>query len=174
MRFSKIAIMTFDLLIVGMLSPVYAASTATATLIVEATFTKPTCSIHVPPDYNLGKLVRGQVKKHEPLLIIVKCPDTQSVKTALTAKVLTGSLESTQDKVRMMVNGKKSGALLSLKTVNTGSSARIKLTGAAQDAFCDIDNGRLRQCQLIPITEVRSGGKLGPASATIQFEVVYP
>lgn len=174
MRFSKIAIITFDLVIVGILSPVYAASTATATLIIETTFTKPTCSIHVPPTYNLGKLVRGQVKKHEPLPIIVKCPGAQSVQTALTAKVLTGRLESSRDKVQMMVNGKKNGTLLSLNTVNTGSSAPIKLTGAAKDAFCDIDNGELRLCQLIPVTEVHSGDRPGQASATLQFEVVYP
>ncbi|HGF3450149.1 TPA: fimbrial protein [Salmonella enterica subsp. enterica serovar Brandenburg] len=174
MRFSKITIITIGLVVAGMFSPVYAASSARATLIIDATFTKPSCTISAPSSYDLGELVRGQVKEHEPLLINIECPGSQSAKTALTAKVLTGKLENTQDKVRMMVDGKENGTLLSLKPVDAKASVPIKLTGLAQDAFCNINDGQFRQCQLIPVTEVHTGDTPGHASAALQFEVVYP
>ncbi|EBU2765677.1 fimbrial protein [Salmonella enterica] len=176
MRFNNIAVMaTIGFLAVGMFSSVRAANTATASLTIEATFTKPTCTINVPASYDLGELVRGQLKEHESLSIKVECPGAQSIKTALTAKVLTGTLENTQDKVQMIVNGKGNGTLLSFKPVsNMEANIPIKLTGATQDAFCSFDSGEFRQCQLIPVTEVHAGDTPGHASASVLFDVIYP
>ncbi|EDU8832236.1 fimbrial protein [Salmonella enterica subsp. enterica] len=175
MRFSKITMITIWFAVVGMLSPAYAANSANAILAINATFTKPSCTISAPPNYDLGELVRGQVKEHELLLINIECPGAQSTKTALTAKVLTGILESSQDKVQMMVNGKQNGTFLSFKSVNnTGTNSLIKLTGAPQDAFCEVDSGESRQCQLIPVTEVHAADIPGHASAVLLFEVIYP
>ncbi|EAA5420936.1 fimbrial protein [Salmonella enterica subsp. enterica serovar Newport] len=176
MRFNKIknAAITIGFALFGLTSSVHAADPATASLIIEAILTKPTCMITVPTTYDLGQLIRGQVREHEPLLINVNCPGKDSLKTALKAKVIAGRLEG-DDKVQMLVNGQGNGTLLSLKPVNeSGASSPVKLTGAASGTFCEVDTVGYRQCQLIPVTEVHSEDTPGHASATLLFEVVYP
>lgn len=176
MRFNKAALMaTIGFAVVGLFSSVRATEFSMVTLVIEAMLTKPTCMINVPPFYNLGMLIRGQVKEHEPLFIDVNCPGEQSsIKTALTAKVIAGVLEG-DDKVQMLVNGQGNGTLLSLKPGgNTGTSSPIKLTGMVSGAFCETDTGKYRRCQLIPVTEVHSRDTPGHASATLLFEVIYP
>lgn len=66
----------------------------------------PTCDIKLPSVYLLGVLHLGETKTHPSLDIMWNCTKYQD-RTSLSASVVIGELNSLQDKVQMVVNGKK-------------------------------------------------------------------
>ncbi|HEC9537442.1 TPA: F18 fimbrial protein FedE [Salmonella enterica subsp. enterica serovar Poona] len=175
MRFTNIALAALMLSVTA--GSVQAATTATATLTINVTFTQPTCKIEMPASYNLGFLTPGETKSHGDLNITWKCEGNTPVKTALAATIVTGTANG-NEKVNLVTGGgQDTGAALSLREKNTGNP--IKLTGlAAKDYFCADPNEMapdlMRTCTLTPVTEVARQGALGRASATLRFEVDYP
>ena len=153
-----------------------AATTATATLTINVTFTQPSCDITVPPSYNLGILTPGE-KIHSPLEITWKCEGDTPIKTALTADIVKGTASGDEKVILQTDSGTDTGATLALRE-NT-STALIKLTGPAmRDYFCSDNNAvagtMMRTCTLTPETNVSQNGPFGLASATLRFEVGYP
>ncbi|WP_218073155.1 F18 fimbrial protein FedE [Escherichia coli] len=175
MRLTKAALAALMMVVAG---SGQAATTATATLTINVTFTQPSCDIKVPASYNLGLLTPGETKNHGDLTITWECQGNTPMKTALTAAIVTGAAENDNKTVRLAADsGGKSRAALSLKD-SMGSP--IKLTGpTGGNYFCgdSKETTGMRTCALTPVTEVSSqgtSGALGPASATLRFEVGYP
>lgn len=173
MRFTKAALAA--LMMTVMTGSGQVATSATATLTINVTFTQPSCDITVPPEYNLGTLTPGK-KSHAPLKITWKCEGDTPVKTALTATIVKGGTGSGNEKVVLQTDsGTDTGATLSLRE----KDSLIKLTGStAGDYFCSDANAvsgvTERTCTLTPETNVSQNGPFGLASATLRFEVGYP
>lgn len=174
MKFTKAALAALMMVVAG---SGQAATSATATLIINVTFTQPSCEITVPPAYNLGILTPGP-KTHAPLDITWKCEGDTPVTTALTAAIVRGGTASRNDQVVLLTDsGTPTGAILSLREKK--SSNLINLTGpTAGDYFCSDDSATpgttMRTCTLTPETNVSQNGPFGLASATLRFEVGYP
>ncbi|WP_308065291.1 F18 fimbrial protein FedE [Escherichia marmotae] len=172
MRLTKAALAA--LMMTVMTGSGQAATTATATLTINVTFTQPSCDIKVPASYNLGLLTPGETKNHGDLTITWECQGNTPLKTALTAEILAGSAENDNKVVRLKASTGNSRAALSLR--EKGATQLIKLTGpTGGDYFCS-DSAEvtgMRTCTLTPVTEVSGQGALGPASATLRFEVAY-
>ncbi|HHH9866456.1 TPA: F18 fimbrial protein FedE [Escherichia coli] len=173
MRLTKAALAALMMVVAG---SGQAATTATATLTINVTFTQPSCDIKVPASYNLGLLTQGETKNHGDLTITWECQGNTPQKTALTAAIVTGTAENDSKVVRLAAaSGGNSRAALSLR--EKGAAQPIKLTGpTGGDYFCS-DSAEvtgMRTCTLTPVTEVSGQGALGPASATLRFEVGYP
>lgn len=77
------------------------AKLAETMLTINATFINPGCDITVPSFYDLGTLTPGR-KEHSPLSIVWNCTDTP-VRTALTASVIRGKLEASEDKLQLII-----------------------------------------------------------------------
>lgn len=173
MKFIKAALAALMMVMAG---SGQAATSAEATLMINVTFTQPSCDIQAPISYNLGTLT-PEVKTHAPLEITWTCADGGTpVKTALTAAIVKGRA-SDDDKVILQTDrGTDTGATLSLR--EKVSSALIKLTGPTEENyFCSDANavsGVRRTCTLTPETKVSQSGPFGLASATLRFEVGYP
>ncbi|HHH7324890.1 TPA: F18 fimbrial protein FedE [Escherichia coli] len=172
MKFTKAALAALMMVVAG---SGQADTSATATLIINVTFTQPSCEIKVPPSYYLGTLTPGS-KPHIPLNITWKCEGDTPVKTALTATIVRGGTTSRDDQVVLLTDsGTPTGATLSLREKK--STSLIKLTGAG-DYFCSDDSATpgttIRTCTLTPETNVSQNGPFGLASATLLFEVGYP
>ncbi|ELK7830496.1 hypothetical protein Q6O47_004556, partial [Salmonella enterica] len=106
-----------------------------------------------------------------PFTVTVDCRGSTAVKTALTARSTTGTLQGGSDSVMMRVNGQAStnGPLFWLE--NGGQ--RVKLTGAKSDAFC-ISPTAPNRCELRPVTDIPANSPEGNIDATVVFDVVYP
>lgn len=174
MRLTKAALAALMMVVAG---SGQAVTTATATLTINVTFTQPSCDIKVPASYNLGLLTPapGETKNHGDLTITWECQGNTPLKTALTAEILTGSAENDNKVVRLKAGNGNSRAALSLRDKTAGTL--IKMTGpAGGNYFCNDSAGTtgMRTCTLTPVTEVSGQGALGPASATLLFEVGYP
>lgn len=173
MKFTKAALAALMMVVAG---SGQAATSATATLTINVTFTQPSCEITVPPSYNLGTLTPGS-KTHAPLNISWKCEGNTPVTTALTADIVKGNASGDEKVVLLTNSGTPTGATLSLREKK--STSLIKLTGpGAEDYFCSDDSATpgttIRTCSLTPETNVSQNGPFGLASATLRFEVGYP
>ncbi|EFM6620721.1 TPA: F18 fimbrial protein FedE [Escherichia coli] len=173
MKFTKAALAALMMVVAG---SGQAATSATATLTINVTFTQPSCDITVPASYNLGTLTPGS-KTHAPLNITWKCEGDTLVKTALLADIVRGGKTSNDEKVILKTDDNTdTGATLSLREKESGDL--IKLTGpAAGNYFCSDANaiaGMEHTCTLTPETNVSQNGPFGLASATLRFEVGYP
>ncbi|TGC04058.1 MULTISPECIES: F18 fimbrial protein FedE [unclassified Escherichia] len=173
MKFTKAVLAV--LMITVMTGNGQAASTTTATLMINVTFTQPSCDITVPSSYNLGLLIQGEKRKeHPPLNITWTCGGDTPQKTALTATIISGDAEGDEKIYLMTDSSQRTGATLSLKEKATGSM--VKLTGKnGGNPFCnDVkESTDMRTCTLIPVTDVSQSGALGMASARLKFEVAY-
>lgn len=172
MKFAKTALTTLMIVVAG---SAQAATTVTSTLTINVTFTQPSCNITVPASYNLGSLTPSETKNHGDMNITWDCEGNTPQKTALTAAIVTGTAENDNKTVRLKAGTGDSRATLSLREKN--SSTLIKMTGPnAGDYFCNdtAEATGMRTCTLTPVTEVTGQGALGPASATLRFEVEYP
>lgn len=172
MKFTKTALAALMMVVAG---STQATTTATATLTINVTFTQPSCNITVPASYNLGLLTPGETKNHGDMNIIWECEGNTPQKTALTAAIITGTAENDNKTVRLKAGTMDSKVTLSLKEKN--NSTLIKMSGpGAEDYFCSdtAEATGIRTCTLTPVTVVTSQGALGPASATLRFEVGYP
>ncbi len=152
-----------------------AAYTIDKTFTINATFTAPSCDISIPTQfYNLGTLTPGAAKKHSPLEIKWTCAGNIPVKTAIKGSVSQGQLESSNDKLQMLLtkDGKPNGTYLWLENNNIP----VKLTGQDSDAFCSDSTATTgeRQCVITPVTEVHNTDQFGPVKAAVTFEVIYP
>ncbi|MEF9709354.1 F18 fimbrial protein FedE [Escherichia coli] len=169
MKFTKAVLAALMMTVIT--GSVQAATTATLT--INVTFSQQSCDIQVPSSYNLGFLTQGEIKHHDALNITWTCEGDTPQKTTLTAAIVSGE-KASDEKVYLMTDSGRTGAMLSLKEKTTGSS--IKLTGSGRgDNFCSDakkDTG-MRTCTLIPVTEVSLDGALGLASARLRFEVAY-
>ena len=147
--------------------------TASAVVTIEATFTRPSCDITVPPSFDLGTLTPGS-RSHGPLTINWTCADGGTpLKTALTAAIVKGRASGDEKVILQTDSGSDTGATLSLRENNT----LIKLTGpSGGDYFCSDATATtgMRTCTLTPETTVSQSGPFGLASATLRFEVGYP
>lgn len=170
MKFSKAALAALMTMMAGGVQA--ALSPASVDVSIEVTFTQPSCEIRVPSSYDLGVLVHGESgREHTPLHITVDCGGTPQ-KTALTAGTVGSPDKAGDEKVYLMKNGQRTGAMLSLK--EKGATDLIKLTGLDTDVFCkDTAGSASRTCTLIPVTDVSRDGVLGEASATLRFGIVY-
>lgn len=173
MKFTKAALAALMMVVAG---SGQAATSATATLTINVTFTQPSCDITVPASYNLGTLTPGS-KPHAPLNITWKCEGDTPVTTALTAAIAKGKASGDEKVVLLTDSGTPTGATLSLREKK--SARLIKLTGpSAGDYFCSDENATpgttMRTCTLTPETNVSQNGPFGLASATLRFEVGYP
>ncbi|WP_316043795.1 F18 fimbrial protein FedE [Klebsiella quasipneumoniae] len=171
MKFTKAALAALMVVVAGRVQ-----ATTSATLTINVTFTQPSCNITVPASYDLGFLKPGERKNHSDLNITWECEGDTPRETALTAAIVTGTAENNDETVRLKVGPEDSMATLSL--IEKNRSALIKLTGPkGGNYFCRDPNavaGVTRTCTLTPVTEVSNPGVLGPASATLRFEVGYP
>ncbi|WP_105490358.1 F18 fimbrial protein FedE [Escherichia coli] len=174
MRLTKAALAALMMVVAGS-GQAATTATATATLTINVTFTQPSCDIKVPASYNLGLLTPGETKNHGDLTITWECQGNTPLKTALTAEILTGTAENDSKVVRLAADsGGPSKAALSLKDK---TDSLIKMTGpTGGNYFCNdsAETTGMRTCTLTPVTEVSGQGALGPASATLRFEVGYP
>ncbi|EEU9492232.1 F18 fimbrial protein FedE [Escherichia coli] len=173
MKFTKAVRIT--LMTVMMTSAAQAAQTATAIMTIDVTLTQPGCDIQVPSLYNLGILTPGG-KEHAPLNITWTCEGNTPIKTALSASIVKGTAIGDEKVILQTDNGSDSGAMLSLKEKTNGRP--IKLTGPTQGHYFCSDAvsvaGVMRNCTLIPETQVAQNGPFGLVSAILRFEVGYP
>ena len=120
--------------------------------------------------YTLGTLSKGEDKEHAPFRAVVECRDTdgtETVSTALTASVRTGTLVG-NNSVRMLVDGKDDTDAPEL-WLETGGQ-RITLDGSA---FCKGNGLNRNECTLTPHTRVPGNSPGGELSATVVFDVTY-
>lgn len=153
-------------------------SSATITIPLTITNPQPTCNLTFNNGsstltYQLGTLGRGDEIRHPPFTVNVNCADSTVVKTALTARNTTGTLQSGNDSVMMRVNGQTStnGPLFWLES----GGQRVKLTG--QDTFCNRNDTSVSTpnvCQLRPVTNVPAQSPEGNIDVTVVFDVEYP
>ena len=172
MNFSKLLTITFFLMFAcGMAK---SAKLAETMLTINATFINPGCDITVPSFYDLGTLTPGR-KEHSPLSIVWNCTDTP-VRTALTASVIRGKIEASEDKLQLIINGNNNsdsnGSILYFYGGGNGGSI-IKING--RDPFCPdiIETTGIRKCVITPVTEVHHDDTFGVVSAILLFEIVY-
>lgn len=179
MKFTKAALAALMMVVAG---SGQAATSTTATLRINVTFTQPSCDITVPASYNLGTLTPGS-KTHAPLDIYWKCEGDTPVTTALTAAIVKGTASGDDKVILKTDSGTDTGATLSLREKKSTSTSLIKLTGSltgpgAGDYFCSDDSATpgitRRTCTLTPETNVSQNGPFGLASATLRFIVGYP
>lgn len=128
-----------------------------------------TCDLTVQPTYDLKDLPLGTKKNHEPFDITITCP--VSMKTAITAKNLTGVLSSNGQQVTIPMSnaGTGKGPFFWL----THDSSRIYLRGLESEAFCS-STDVLKKCSLTPGTRANIDSSWGAGSVTIGFTVIYP
>ncbi|EHY3137797.1 hypothetical protein K4C27_004476 [Escherichia coli] len=120
--------------------------------------------------YTLGTLSKGEDKAHAPFRAIVECRDmdgTETVSTALTASVRTGTLTG-NNTIRMLVDGQDDTDAPELWLETDGQ--RIPLDGAA---FCKGNGLNRNECTLTPHTRVPGNSPGGELSATVVFDVTY-
>ena len=107
--------------------------------------------------------------EHRPFTVNVNCTGNTAVKTALTARNTTGTLQTGNDSITMLVNGQALANAPLFWLENNG--ARVKLTG--NDVFC-IATNTPNVCQLRPITDIPTNSPEGDIEATLVFNVTYP
>lgn len=171
MKLTKIALAALMMAVTA--GGVQAATSGTATLTINVTFTRPSCDIRVPPEYNLATLTPGS-KEHGDLKITWNCEGNTPVKTALTAAIVRGNANGNEKVTLLTDDGQATGVTLSLKEK---AGSLIKLTGPGGGGyFCgDAKEATgMRTCTLTPVTEVSRQGASGLVSATLRFEVGYP
>lgn len=120
--------------------------------------------------YTLGTLSKGEDKEHAPFRAVVECRDTdgtETVSTALTASVRTGTLVG-NNSVRMLVDGKDDTDAPEL-WLETGGQ-RITLDGST---FCKGNGLNRNECTLTPHTRVPGNSPGGELSASVVFDVTY-
>ena len=165
-------------LMLAVVAEVRAGTSDTNMLYIDVTFTQPSCSITVPPSYDLGSLTGTEEKAHGDLIIKWSCAGDGNtpVKTALTATIVKGLVEDDGEKVRLvMADGQVTGASLSLREKAAGSFIKLN---SNSDYFCsdasEVAGNQERICTLTPVTRVSGRGPFGLASAVLRFRVVYP
>ncbi|EBQ8602450.1 hypothetical protein I6P91_004600 [Salmonella enterica] len=131
---------------------------------------QPTCNVSVAPSLDLGSLTIGE-KKHAAFPVNIVCSGT--IKNALTAKNLNGTLQANQNEVAVQMQnaGGGNGPFLGLEDSN---GQKVKLTGQTIDSFCTVTSGGNRDCMLTPITKTEADSGWGNGSVTLRFEIVYP
>lgn len=151
------------------------AATATATVIINATFTMQPCTLTLPATVQLGRLNIGTTT-HSPVKIDIDCPDGAEVETGLYAQNMSGVLSGTDKMTMAPASGSVAGnpALFWLKE-SGGATVKLDGTGAdiAGNAFCR-DTGRIRSCTLTPVTQVFADTVREEVGATVRFNVKYP
>ncbi|WP_279632104.1 F18 fimbrial protein FedE [Escherichia albertii] len=171
MKFTKIALAALMMAVTA--GCVQAATVASSNMIIYITFTRSSCDIQVPPEYNLATLTPG-VKEHENLKITWNCEGNTPVKTALTAAIVRGNANGNEKVTLLTDDGQATGVTLFLKEK---AGSLIKLTGpGGGNYFCgDAKEATgMRTCTLTPVTDVSRQGGTGLVSATLRFEVEYP
>ncbi|WP_336285926.1 fimbrial protein [Citrobacter arsenatis] len=153
------------------------AATATATVVINATFTMPPCTLTMPATVQLGGLNTGTgTATHSPVKIDIDCPDGENVETALYAQHMSGVLSGTDKMTMVPGSGTTSGtpALFWLKE-SGGATVRLDGTGAdiAGNAFCR-GTAVKRSCTLTPVTQVFADTVREEVGATVRFNVMYP
>ncbi|POT58545.1 fimbrial protein [Citrobacter amalonaticus] len=152
--------------------PVQAATTATATVTIKATFTVPPCTLTVPPTVHLGSLVNG-AQTHYPVKIDISCPTP--VSTVIYGQQVGSSLVAGSS-TRMAMTGPTGSSGTPAAFWLTAESHEVDLTGdGATDktkGFCaGTDN---RSCTVTPSTLVVQDTPRGQTTATVRFSVMYP
>lgn len=146
-----------------------AATSATTNVTVMVDNPRPTCNVRVKSTHDLDTLPSGTYT-HGGFPVQISC--TGSIKTALVAKNLSGSLQN--DNYRILVPmgkvGSGNGPYLWLLD-NNGNT--IKLRGAEGDAFC-ISSEQHKSCNVRPVTQNNVDSGWGDGSVTIRFDLVYP
>lgn len=159
------------LLIAG-LHPARAATTATATVTLKATFTAPPCTLTVPDTVYLGSLVNG-TQNHNPVKIDISCPTPAS---AVIYGEPVGSPLVAGSTTRMAMTGPPgSGGTPAAFWLST-EGKDVDLTGAgATDKTLGFCAGTAnRSCTVTPSTLVTPDTPRGQATATVRFSVMYP
>ncbi|EHI7423305.1 hypothetical protein QB781_003899 [Salmonella enterica] len=131
---------------------------------------QPTCNVSVVSPLDLGTLAIGE-KKHTAFPVSIACSGT--IKNALTAKNLNGTLQANQTEVsvQMQNTGGGNGPFLELED---SIGQKIRLTGQTIDSFCTVTSGGNRNCMLTPVTKTKADSGWGNGSVTLRFEIVYP
>ncbi|EIZ2898916.1 hypothetical protein MO016_004532 [Salmonella enterica] len=170
--------MRAGMLAAGLLLPLVAGAATSGGMLIPFEINNPqqTCDLtfdngSTMMTYQLGAMSKGSRIQHRPFTVTVDCRGSMAVKTALTARSTTGTLQGGSDSVMMRVNGQAStnGPLFWLE--NGGQ--RVKLTGAKSDAFC-ISPTAPNRCELRPVTDIPANSPEGNIDATVVFDVVYP
>ena len=133
------------------------------------TVKQSTCDLTVQSTYSLGDVPLGTKGNHEPFDITITCP--VSMKTAITAKNLSGVLDSDGQRVTIPMSnpGKGKGPFFWL----THDSSRIYLRGQESEAFCS-STAVSKKCSLTPGTRANIDSPWGAGAVTIGFTVIYP
>lgn len=155
-------------IVLSVVQPASAASTAEATATVNITWTvvAPSCELKVPDKVYLGNITYGS-KAYPPFTITVNC--TSAAKAEIYAQTVTGALVSGLTHTLAMV-GKDSEAQFWLEDNNR----KIPLNGETNDVdsgFCLGENSRT--CTLTPNTWVTTKAQEGERSAVIRFNLRY-
>lgn len=149
-------------------------------------YTLPTCNLTFDGGkssliYFLGTMSRNEQKEHQPFTVNVDCLGNTEVKTAITAKAITGLnsvLQPGNDSVRMQVAGTQGVDNNSPELwLLTDAGTRVKLTGLENDAFCtkgDTTVSAPNTCKLTPVTAIPAQSATGGFGVTMQFNVEYP
>ncbi|EGB2808529.1 fimbrial protein [Salmonella enterica] len=159
------------LLIAG-LHPVRAATTATATVTIKATFTSPPCTLTVPDTVFLGSILPG-TQTYRPFSIDISCPSPTN--TVIYGQQMGSSLVAGSS-TQMAMTGPAGGSGTPAAFWLSAGNKDIDLTGGgATDGtlgFCaGTDN---RSCTVTPSTRVMPDTPRGQATATVRFSVMYP
>lgn len=129
---------------------------------------QPTCNVTVRSTLELGSITIGD-SPHSPFPVSISC--TGTVKSALTARNKTGTLQTDQYRVFVPMSnaGAANGPFLWLQDGNS----KLKLTGQSVDAFCT-GTSTSRTCNVTPWTRAEGDSGWGNGAATINFEIIYP
>lgn len=127
--------------------------------------------------YPLVGLTTGEIKKHPAFRVDVSCQDAGLVKTAITAKLVSGGDLIGDDKVRVKVGTAATDSRSPLFWLETGTGQPVKLTGTDSDAVCvkeDTSPSSQNSCLLTPVTEIPPSSPTGDIGVIVQLNVVYP
>ncbi|HFW3281115.1 TPA: hypothetical protein ACIBFG_004383 [Salmonella enterica subsp. enterica serovar Bahrenfeld] len=147
-----------------------ASTSETRNILLILNSPQPTCNVSVVPLLDLGALAIGE-QKHTEFPVNIACSGT--IKNALTAKNLNGTLQANQTEVavQMQNTGGGNGPFLRLED---SIGQKVKLTGQTMDSFCTVTSGGSRNCMLTPVTRTEVDSGWGSGSVTLRFEIVYP
>lgn len=162
-------------MLLGNSTPVSAATnSATATVVLKATFTAPPCEVAMPQQIFLGSIL-PTTASHPPFTLQITCPDAAS--NAAIYGVAVGSNMVTASRLAMLNTAGGGGPAAQLWFTQNGSANEIALgvDGATDTSkqFCR-GTGAVQTCTLIPWTYAETSSPKGETKATVTFTVVVP
>lgn len=153
------------LLLAGLMiaSSSQAALSDSVTIMLEATFTAPPCTLEVPDKVHLGSIPYGD-KSYRPFTLTVNC--TSASKAEIYAQTLGTLVSGSTDTMEMGESATRFWLEEGGKKIALNGDSNTTTSG-----FCEGTSSRV--CTLTPKTQVDASAPEGERSAIIRFNIRY-